>query len=160
WWHRSIQGKLFQATSKHMCAYCTLEITHNHEYELSLGLHLARSKSMGLGLLLTGNASPPEQLYGFELSSFVPSSHAGVNCVQWSHDNVKVIRFYNKSKCVIFGGSNKISHIWDRTESQYDEPLKARPSECNNRHDLNIDKILVVSASDIEDIVGVSNLTV
>ncbi|CAG8667542.1 11033_t:CDS:1, partial [Paraglomus brasilianum] len=59
------------------------DCTHNRKHELSLGRRLARSKSMGLGSSSTtakptGNTSPPEQLYGFELSSFVPSSRAGV----------------------------------------------------------------------------------
>ncbi|CAG8599339.1 2358_t:CDS:10 [Paraglomus brasilianum] len=136
----------------------------------------------------TGNASPPEQLYGVELSSFVPSSRAGVNCARWSHDNqllgvgqkgsvsihdhkgtivekiplqiekgseypdVKAIRFNNKSKCVIFGGSDKIVHVWDRTESQYDEPLKGHRSAITGI-DLNIDETLVASASDIGNII-------
>ncbi|CAG8552745.1 5105_t:CDS:10 [Paraglomus occultum] len=136
----------------------------------------------------TGNASFPEQLYGVELSSFVPSNRAGVRCARWSHDNqllgvgqkgsvsihdhkgtiveqiplhiekgseypdVKAVRFNNKSKCVMFGGSDKIVYVWDRTESQYDEPLKGHRSAITSI-DLNIDETLVASASDIGNII-------
>ncbi|CAG8701187.1 12941_t:CDS:2, partial [Cetraspora pellucida] len=60
--------------------------------------------------------------------------------------DINAVRFANKSRYVMYGGSDKIVNIWDRKESTFTESLKGHRSTITCI-DLNVDETIVASSS-------------
>ncbi|RIB08302.1 WD40-repeat-containing domain protein [Gigaspora rosea] len=60
--------------------------------------------------------------------------------------DLNAVRFANKSRYVMYGGSDKIVNIWDRKESMFTEPLKGHRSTITCI-DLNVDETIVASSN-------------
>ncbi|CAG8585328.1 2865_t:CDS:10 [Acaulospora morrowiae] len=60
--------------------------------------------------------------------------------------SINSVRFANKSRYVLFGGSDKVVNIWDRENSTFTDPLKGHRSDITCI-DLNVDEAIVASSS-------------
>ncbi|CAG8480806.1 6828_t:CDS:2 [Acaulospora colombiana] len=60
--------------------------------------------------------------------------------------NINSVHFANKSRYLLFGGSDKVVNVWDRESSTFVDPLKGHRGDITCI-DLNIDETIVASSS-------------
>ncbi|KAG9306704.1 hypothetical protein G9A89_004251 [Geosiphon pyriformis] len=62
------------------------------------------------------------------------------------YPTINALRFASKSRYILFGGTDKDVHIWDREQQAYADPLQGHRSTITSL-DLNLDENLVASSN-------------